>query len=161
MAKEKKLLKNKKIWQWIVLNCFLVLFGASIIVNSTYIPKYLALKSRSDNTLQINIKAYNDINNTHTRLFFFQYQTMMATLGDLMAHYQDTYTLEGGGALGRSLKFITYYDEDKEENITLEGSWAPKKPYWAIYLNGSLSPVGIDGLYLQMNDKVELFYTLS
>lgn len=161
MAKEKKDWKNKKTWQWIIINLFLILFGASIIANITYIPKYLILKNRNDHTLQITISAYNDVDTTPTRLFFYHYQTTMATLGDLMASYQDTYTLERGGALGRALKAISYNDKDKNEVIKLEGSWKAGQPHWAIYYNKTIASVGIDGLYLQKNDDIELYYTLK
>ncbi|MGL5268186.1 MAG: hypothetical protein ACRC8P_00220 [Spiroplasma sp.] len=160
MEKEKKQLKNKKIWKWIIINLSLTLFGASIIANITYIPKYLTIKNRSDNTLNIDISAYDYTNKTPIKLFLYKYHSTMTTLGNLMAQYQNTYTLENNGALGRSLKTITYYDEHGQEH-KLEGSWTPGKAYWSIYYNKTLAPVGIDGLYLHMNDIIEFRYTIN
>ncbi len=161
MLKEKKELnktelKHKKIWKWTIWNLVLVLLGASIIVNITYLPKYFILKNRSDHTLNIDITAYNnsDDNLIPNLLFLFHYQSTMATVGDLMASYSNTYHLKAGG-LGRILTGI-YDDLNKKwiEGDFINGS----KNFWNIYYNGKEAPVGIDSLKLHMNDKIELYY---
>lgn len=151
MLKEKKELKNKKIWKWTIWNLVLVILGASTIVNITYLPKYFVLKNRSDHTLNIDITAYSSPINL---LFLFHYQSTMATVGDLMASYTNTYHLKTGG-LGRILTGI--YDESNKKWI--EGDFINgSKDFWKIYYNGKEAPVGIDNLKLHMNDKIALYY---
>lgn len=152
----KKILKNKKIWKWTIWNLVLVILGVSIIVNITYLPKYFILKNRSDHTLNIDITAYNNSDDTLNTnlLFLFHYQSTMATVGDLMASYTNTYHLKNAG-LGRILTGI-YDDSNKKwiEGDFINGS----QDFWKIYYNGKEAPVGIDNLKLHMNDKIDLYY---
>lgn len=150
--KDNNIKNNKKFWKWIASSLFLILFGTSAIINIAYLPKYFALKNHQNENknqvLNINVTAYDQ---TNTKLFSFEYQTIMATLGDLMSQSSQTYHLKNwGGSLGRSLIGISY----DNQTILEENPF-----YWIVYYNNKSASVGIDSLYLHKNDNIELHYS--
>lgn len=158
--KNKNQTKNKQIWRWITNSLFLILLGTSIIINITFLPKYFTLKNyqntKESQIININIEAYDETNdkNNPKLLFSYYYQTIMITLGDVMAKSPETYNLINS-TWGRYLKSITYYDENNDKK-TIEQT---NNAFWAIYYNEKMSPVGIDNLYLNSNDKIKLSFS--
>lgn len=146
----KVILKKQKIRKWTIWNLIFAVLATSVIINIVYLPKYFMLKNHNEQTLNINIAAYDNSN----LIFLFHYQSTMATVGDLMASYSDTYNLKNIGTFGRALIGV-YNDETK---TWLCGEFSSNH-YWSIYYNGEMAQVGIDNLYLHMNDKIELYYT--
>lgn len=148
----KKISKNKKIWKWTIWNLVLIIITTSVIINITYLPKYFTLKNHTDHTLNIDIAVYNNSYDSETNsLFLLHYQSTMATVGDLMASYPDTYHLKST-SWGRILAGI-YNDSEKK---WIEPDFTSY--FWEIYYNGKEAPVGIDSLKLHMNDKIDLYY---
>lgn len=160
MKKEQNQAKDKKIKKWILHTFFLILFGTSAIINIAYLPKYFTLKNHQAKTngqiLNINISAYDENNK---QLISFHYQTILTTLGDLMAQDSDTYTLIDYKPWGRYLSALNYYDENNKKQTKKETSSAGWTVYYINNGNEEISPIGIDLFYLHNNEKIKLYYS--
>lgn len=148
--KWKQFKPTKKFWKWTLGSLALILFGTSAVLNIAYVPKYFALKNHQEANLNISIAAFDETNNNQL-LLALTYQSSAATLGDLMTTDSKTYTLSAPGLYGRLLIAVTYQDK------TLTASDADHT-FWEIHYNGAPADFGIDSLYLNNYDKIELHY---